>query len=100
MVLYPVNLIDCEFFFVIILNLLLNTEMHMVRGSGLVPWPKRLTEAPPRLEEIGVSAEEFHEDTVCFCIYSTTENNFVYSVLFLSRYYSFTFLHHLIAFSY
>ncbi|KAG8634951.1 hypothetical protein MANES_17G110500v8 [Manihot esculenta] len=40
-----------------------SSQMHMVRGSGLVPWPKRLTEAPPRLEEIGVSAEEFHEDT-------------------------------------
>ncbi|KAF2308425.1 hypothetical protein GH714_009569 [Hevea brasiliensis] len=39
------------------------TKMHKVRGSGLVPWPQRLTEAPPRLEEIGVSAEEFHEDT-------------------------------------
>ncbi|KAF2308437.1 hypothetical protein GH714_009649 [Hevea brasiliensis] len=40
-----------------------SSKMHKVRGSGLVPWPQRLTEAPPRLEEIGVSAEEFHEDT-------------------------------------
>ncbi|KAF2292284.1 hypothetical protein GH714_018433 [Hevea brasiliensis] len=40
-----------------------SSKMHKGRGSGLVPWPQRLTEAPPRLEEIGVSAEEFHEDT-------------------------------------
>ncbi|KAJ9152833.1 hypothetical protein P3X46_026351 [Hevea brasiliensis] len=42
---------------------LYSSKMHKGRGSGLVPWPQRLTEAPPRLEEIGVSAEEFHEDT-------------------------------------
>jgi len=40
--------------------------MHKERGSGLVPWPKRLTAAPPRLEDIGVSPEQFHEDTVGF----------------------------------
>ncbi|XP_050223866.1 probable methyltransferase PMT9 [Mercurialis annua] len=38
-------------------------KVHKERGSGLVPWPKRLIEAPPRLEEIGISPEEFHEDT-------------------------------------
>lgn len=38
-------------------------KMHRERGSGLVPWPKRLTAAPPRLEEISISPEVFHEDT-------------------------------------
>ncbi|XP_022993804.1 probable methyltransferase PMT9 [Cucurbita maxima] len=33
------------------------------KGSGLVPWPQRLISAPPRLEEVGVSAEEFKEDS-------------------------------------
>lgn len=40
------------------------TEMHKDRGSGLAPWPRRLTAAPPRLEDIGISPEEFVEDTV------------------------------------
>jgi hypothetical protein len=43
--------------------------MHKEKGSGLVPWPQRLTAAPPRLEEIGVSREEFQEDTVSFSNY-------------------------------
>lgn len=38
--------------------------MYKEKGSGLVPWPERLTAAPPRLEEIGVSHGEFQEDTV------------------------------------
>ncbi|XP_062105601.1 probable methyltransferase PMT9 [Humulus lupulus] len=38
-------------------------KMHKVKGSGLVPWPQRLTAAPPRLEDLGVSPEEFSEDT-------------------------------------
>lgn len=38
--------------------------MHREKGSGLKPWPKRLTAAPPRLEEVNVSPDEFHEDTV------------------------------------
>ena len=42
------------------------SEMHKERGSGLVPWPQRRTAAPPRLEDIGVSPEEFSEDTVSF----------------------------------
>ncbi|PON46449.1 hypothetical protein TorRG33x02_325810 [Trema orientale] len=37
--------------------------MHKEKGSGLVTWPQRLTAAPPRLEDIGVSPEEFSEDT-------------------------------------
>ncbi|XP_057984055.1 probable methyltransferase PMT9 [Malania oleifera] len=37
--------------------------MHKRKGSGLIPWPQRLTTAPLRLEEIGVSSQEFEEDT-------------------------------------
>ena len=43
--------------------------MHRAKGSGLVPWPQRLTTAPPRLEEIGVTPEEFQEDTVVISTY-------------------------------
>lgn len=38
--------------------------MHKERWSGLVPWPRRLTAPPPRLEEVGVTPEQFREDTV------------------------------------
>ncbi|CAN1153634.1 Probable methyltransferase PMT9 [Linum perenne] len=38
-------------------------QMHREKGTGLVPWPQRLIAAPPRLEDIGVGPEEFHEDT-------------------------------------
>ncbi|CAK7328164.1 unnamed protein product [Dovyalis caffra] len=41
-----------------------SAKMHKERGSGLVPWPQRLTAAPPRLEEIGVTPEQFRKDTV------------------------------------
>ncbi|PQQ13229.1 putative methyltransferase PMT9 [Prunus yedoensis var. nudiflora] len=41
-----------------------SAKVHKEKGSGLAPWPQRLTTAPPRLEEIGVSPEEFQEDTV------------------------------------
>ncbi|PSR87543.1 Methyltransferase [Actinidia chinensis var. chinensis] len=40
-----------------------SAKMHREKGSSLEPWPKRLTEAPPRLEEINVSPDEFHEDS-------------------------------------
>lgn len=40
------------------------TETHQRKGSGLEPWPRRLTSAPPRLGEIGISADEFRKDTV------------------------------------
>ncbi|KAK6138393.1 hypothetical protein DH2020_027867 [Rehmannia glutinosa] len=40
-----------------------SARMHREKGHGLEPWPQRLTAAPPRLEEIGISAEKFHEDT-------------------------------------
>lgn len=56
------------FWFVILFSFLAilfgKTEMHRERWSGLVPWPQRLTAAPPRLEEIGITAEEFQKDTV------------------------------------
>ncbi|CAA0824527.1 Probable methyltransferase PMT9 [Striga hermonthica] len=38
-------------------------KMHREKWSGLKPWPQRLTAAPPRLEEIGISADEFLKDT-------------------------------------
>ncbi|KAJ4824626.1 hypothetical protein Tsubulata_051208 [Turnera subulata] len=40
-----------------------SAKMHKEKGSGLAPWPRRLTAVPPRLEEIGIRAEEFQEDT-------------------------------------
>ncbi|XP_062010231.1 probable methyltransferase PMT9 [Rosa rugosa] len=40
-----------------------SAKVHRDRGSRLAPWPQRLTTPPPRLEEIGVSPEEFQEDT-------------------------------------
>lgn len=40
-----------------------SAKMHKGKGSGLVPWPQRLTVAPIRLDEIGVGPEEFQEDT-------------------------------------
>ncbi|KAL3526365.1 hypothetical protein ACH5RR_011021 [Cinchona calisaya] len=39
-----------------------SARMHKEKGSGLQPWPQRLSAAPPRLEEIGVSNEDFHKD--------------------------------------
>ncbi|XP_010251021.1 PREDICTED: probable methyltransferase PMT9 isoform X1 [Nelumbo nucifera] len=36
---------------------------HKEKGSGLVPWPQRLTAAPPRLQELGIRSEEYKEDT-------------------------------------
>ena len=38
--------------------------MHREKEISLESWPKRLTAAPPRLEEINVSPDEFHEDSV------------------------------------
>ncbi|PIN03434.1 Phosphoethanolamine N-methyltransferase [Handroanthus impetiginosus] len=39
-----------------------SAKMHREKGSGLQPWPQRLTTTPPRLGEIGVSVEEFQKD--------------------------------------
>ncbi|KAL9242985.1 hypothetical protein vseg_016930 [Gypsophila vaccaria] len=36
---------------------------HGASGSGLTPWPDRLTTPPPRLAELGVSPEMFEKDT-------------------------------------
>ncbi|KAL6520199.1 hypothetical protein OROMI_032379 [Orobanche minor] len=40
-----------------------STNMHREKGSGLEPWPRRLTAPPPRLAEVGISVEEFVKDT-------------------------------------
>jgi hypothetical protein len=34
------------------------------KGSGLVPWPKRLTTPPPQLEDINVGEGELKKDTI------------------------------------
>ncbi|KAG8373179.1 hypothetical protein BUALT_Bualt12G0144100 [Buddleja alternifolia] len=36
---------------------------HKTKGSGLAPWPARLTAAPPRLADFGYSSEMFEKDT-------------------------------------
>lgn len=40
------------------------TDLHKEQGSGLAPWPQRLVDAPPRLEDIGVNREDFLKDSV------------------------------------
>ncbi|GJV29166.1 probable methyltransferase PMT9 [Tanacetum coccineum] len=40
-----------------------STKMHKAKGSGFQPWPSRLTGPSPRLDEIGVSPDQFQEDT-------------------------------------
>ncbi|KAL1564249.1 putative methyltransferase PMT9 [Salvia divinorum] len=40
-----------------------SAKMHQTKGTFLEPWPRRLTSASPRLEEIGISAEAFLKDT-------------------------------------
>uniref|UniRef100_A0A0D9WTF4 Uncharacterized protein n=1 Tax=Leersia perrieri TaxID=77586 RepID=A0A0D9WTF4_9ORYZ len=37
-------------------------RVHKVKGSNLLPWPQRLTAPPPRLEELGISSNNFSED--------------------------------------
>ncbi|GFZ10736.1 S-adenosyl-L-methionine-dependent methyltransferases superfamily protein [Actinidia rufa] len=36
---------------------------HKTKGSELAPWPRRLTEPPPRLADFGYSNEMFEKDT-------------------------------------
>ncbi|CAH9087984.1 unnamed protein product [Cuscuta europaea] len=36
---------------------------HKTKGSGLAPWPARLTTPPPRLADFGYSNEMFEKDT-------------------------------------
>ncbi|KAF3436137.1 hypothetical protein FNV43_RR23229 [Rhamnella rubrinervis] len=38
-------------------------QNHKARGSGLAPWPARLTTPPPRLADFGYSNEMFERDT-------------------------------------
>lgn len=40
--------------------------MHVARGSGLAPWPARLTTAPPRLADFDYTSEMFAEDMVFY----------------------------------
>lgn len=46
--------------------------MHRARGSGLAPWPARLTTPPPRLAEIGYSKQMFETDLVIYQEFSIT----------------------------
>ncbi|XP_057438536.1 probable methyltransferase PMT3 [Lotus japonicus] len=39
-----------------------SSQMHKAKGSGLAPWPARLTTPPPRLAEIDYSTEMFQKD--------------------------------------
>ena len=38
--------------------------MHEARGSGLAPWPARLTTPPPRLVDFNYSTDMFEKDMV------------------------------------
>lgn len=38
-------------------------QIHKAGGSGLAPWPARLTTPPPRLSDFEISAETFEKDT-------------------------------------
>lgn len=38
-------------------------RIHKAKGDELLPWPKRLTAPPPRLEELGITSEKYVEDT-------------------------------------
>lgn len=39
-------------------------ENHRDGGSGLAPWPARLTTPPPRLADFGISTGTFEKDMV------------------------------------
>lgn len=41
-----------------------SSDDHNTKGSGLAPWPARLTTAPPRLADFGYSSDMFDKDTV------------------------------------
>ncbi|KAF6154765.1 hypothetical protein GIB67_032377 [Kingdonia uniflora] len=40
-----------------------SNQNHRAKGSGLAPWPARLTFPPPRLSDFGYSNEMFEKDT-------------------------------------
>lgn len=58
-----------------------SARMHKGKGSVLLPWPQRLTAPPPRLEEVGISAEEFQADTNTWHFRVTEYLNLMKSVL-------------------
>ncbi|XP_039116784.1 probable methyltransferase PMT3 [Dioscorea cayenensis subsp. rotundata] len=37
-------------------------QMHRDKGTGLAPWPERLTTPPPRLAELDISTDTFEKD--------------------------------------
>jgi hypothetical protein len=45
------------------------SDDQRVKGSGLAPWPSRLTAPPPRLADFGYSNEMFEKDTVIYMQY-------------------------------
>lgn len=45
-------------------SVFLNTDDHKTKGSGLAPWPARVTSPPPRLADFGYSTDMFEKDTV------------------------------------
>ena len=40
------------------------TDDNRAKGSGLAPWPARLTSPPTRLADFGYSNDMFEKDTV------------------------------------
>lgn len=40
------------------------SDDQKAKGSGLAPWPARLTSPPPRLADFGYSSDMFEKDTV------------------------------------
>lgn len=40
-----------------------SSQSHRAKGSGLAPWPSRLTSPPPRLSDLDMSDEMFRKDT-------------------------------------
>lgn len=45
-------------------SVFLYADDHKTKGSGLAPWPARLTSSPPRLADFGYSTDMFEKDTV------------------------------------
>lgn len=41
-----------------------SSDDHKTKGSGLAPWPARLTTPPPRLADFGYSSDMFEKDMV------------------------------------
>lgn len=42
----------------------MSSDDHKTKGSGLAPWPARLTTPPPRLADFGYSSDMFEKDMV------------------------------------